>query len=69
MGQKRKPTAKERIINALSKGEMNWSGLWTETDLGSGTLNQAIKELLDEKKIETVPKDFEAWLKLTNLPE
>lgn len=57
--------AKERIINALTKGAMNWSDLWTETELGSGTLNRAIEELLDEKKIETVQKDFEAWLKLT----
>lgn len=61
--------AKEKIEKALAKGAMNLSDLWTETGLGSGTLNRAIEELLDEKKIETVPKDFEAWLKLTNPPK
>lgn len=61
--------AKEEIEKALAKGAMNWSDLWTETGLGSGTLNRAIEVLLDEKKIETIPVNYEAWLKLTNPPK
>lgn len=62
-------TDKERIINALTKGEKNWSSLWIETGLGIGALKRAIKELLDEKKVETVQVDYEAWLRLPEPPK